>query len=186
MSSNFPPPLRADELDAAIRERYATTTGASLAAELGLSLRSLYCRAHNLGVKRARSDRHTPARQALQDAARHRDGVRAADVARQLGMPLARVSDTASRLVRAGLLFRVEISYRNVRYCASQAAADALTARLRSSGKAATANRSTVIVTHSRGPAHLPGDPVITSATVFTYAPAPRQALRSNTFLFFA
>jgi hypothetical protein len=104
---------------------------------------------------------------------------------------LATAYGIARRLIQDGLLFRTKTSHKDARFfdtAARAAAAPAKPPKLHQP----TANQRppqprgkkniTFSVAKYCGPAHLPGEPVITSRTKVTTCPSPRnQPMRTNT-----
>jgi len=160
----------------------------ALAAALGCSLNCMQNIASQLGIRRdvavhrgPRSDEGARGRALFLQLAARPMGTTVGEVAGAAQIERKAADGIARQLIRRGDVVSVTISPREVRYFTSQQLADAYTTSLRTAP--ATRAAPTVRVPPTRGPAHLPGEPLITAATKFTIAPLPRPTSRSNTYL---
>jgi len=185
-----------------VRTHYATGDLKALAAQLGRSITQVMAKANHLGVERtaeARRLSHTVSpdtqaiREALTEMAAAPSGIRVEHVAGALNFRDGRVDAVAQNMCRTGDLFKARLSHRHTRYFTDAkraAAANKMANRPArpKAGEAPTASTAPVTIARStRGPAYLPGEPVITASTRITIAPRPpAQALRTNTFMFSA
>lgn len=187
----MPPPLSPEVLakrEQVLRAHYARGDLKALAAELGLSMNRLQSMASQLGIPRdpslhrgPRSEDGARARALILELSTRPTGTTAREVADAAHIERNTADSIARKMARQGELASAANGPREVRYFASQALADAYAARLRT--VTATPAASTVRMPPRFGPAHLPGEPLITERTKFTLAPPPRQAYRSNTYL---
>jgi hypothetical protein len=188
----MPPPLSPEVLakrEQVLRAHYARGDLKALAAELGVSLNRLQSMASQLGIPRdhslhrgPRSEDGARARALILELSARPAGTTAREVADAAHIERNTVDSIVRRMARQGHLASAANGPREVRYFASRALADAYAASLRKA--AATPAASSVRVPPRIGPAHLPGEPLITAHTKFTRAaPPPQQAFRSNTFL---
>lgn len=185
---------------AIIRKHYPTGDLSTLAKQLGVSVRRLQTLASRLGVHRSAEtissmrramSRIPPGgaeiRERLAELAKRPNGVGSGEVAAELDVPTSTVWGAVSSMQRAGKLYPASVSHRRVRYFSTADAAADFLRRLGAAGRRTGASRApTVVVPRGLGPAFLPGEPVETPRTIYTIAPAPKAALRSNTFLFSA
>ena len=194
---SIPRPWSTDEC-ALVRAHYATGDLHALAAQLGRSLTQVMAKANHLGVERtaeARRLSHTVSpdtqsiREALMQMASARTGTRVEEVANALHFRHGRVDAVAQNMQRTGHLFKARLSHRHTRYFTDPklaAAANKMGNRPArpKPGTAVAAAPTVTIVRSTRGPAYLPGDPVITPATRWTIAPPPpARTLRTNTHM---
>lgn len=188
----MPPPLSPEVLakrEQVLRAHYARGDLKALAAELGVSLNRLQSMASQLGIPRdaslhrgPRSEDGARARAVILELSARPKGTTAREAADAARVKRNTADSIARKMARQGELASATGGPREVRYFASQALADAYAASLRKA--AATQAAASVRVPPSIGPAHLPGEPLITERTKFTLAPPPpQQAYRSNTFL---
>lgn len=177
--NRMPPTQWTPEMNAVMREHYVALGSSATAKKLGLNQHQVYRQARVLNLVNIRPAVQRGAIAAkLLELCKRPGGVKQGDCEPHCATS---VSDAAERLIAAGQLFKATISYRNVRYFDTAARAQA--AMGRKTVKASSTNHSGVRITApAGGPARLPGEPVITSKTKFTYAPAPQQLLRTNTY----
>lgn len=172
-------PTQRDEM---IRTLHGTLPGSALAKRVGLSASQLYRAVARLGLSRHAERRQHAAmiRQVVLTLAARPDGMRAVEA-----MPLlpnttaAAIEACMVKLKARGMLHSVPLTYRTVRYFSSLAGASAYERRHAPKFAAPV----TISQTHGRGPAHLPGEPVVTSRTRITIAPTPPRALWTNTHM---
>jgi hypothetical protein len=174
---------------AMLEEHYPRGDLQALAAALGCSLNCMQNLASQLGIRRdvavhrgPRSENSARSRALFLQLAARPMGTTVGEVAGAAQIERKAADGIARQLTRRRDVVSVTISPREVRYFCTQDLADAYAASLRSA--AATKATPTVRVPPRIGPAHLPGEPLITEHTKFTLAaPPPRQAYRSNTYL---
>lgn len=186
-----------------LSEQYAKGDLKALAAQLGRTVSQLQAKANHLGLARdaatvlkirtSRPDTQS-VRDMLLKMAASPTGTRVEAVAEALQFRRGRVDDVAQNMARAGLLHKARLSHRNTRWFTDPkiaAAINKLAARPAKGpgstvqGKLTTTPAS--VAKWSRGPAYLPGEPLITPATRWTIAPPPpARPLHTNTFMFSA
>ena len=185
MTNRHNPSIWTDATKAIVRTMYPTATWPELLEALApLSRRQIERLAHQVNVYRpdnGRSIDHTALVAYLLKAAKHADGYTMRGLASTGPYKMCTIEKATNRLITSGAIHRLTISSRNVRYFPD---ANSAQRYLHRSVTLPVGNK----VTHgSRGPAYLPGDPVITPATSWTIAPAPpARPLRTNTHMFSA
>lgn len=194
-------PAEVSRREALIRQHYPTGNLQQLAHELGVNLRSLQARASELGVHRAQSDHTRLIIELLLRLAEQPRGTSIPDAVRQAAhlpnVTRSAIESAVVRMIKRGDLHKATISHRHVRLCRTAETAQRLLATVAPPPKKAPSLRvevarttpagtTTVHLQTVRGPAYLPGEPVITPRTKVTIAPPPTRSLRTNTHLFSA
>lgn len=174
-----------NEVKATVRTMFPTATWPELLAALApMSQNQIWRVATSLGLKRQDQRKcidHQAVAEQLKTAAAHADGCTLNQLAEVGPFKHCTIAKIAGQLIATGQIHRLIISARQVRYFTDADSAQRYMHRLVSRP---VANK---VIHGVRGPAYLPGDPVITPATRWTIAPPPpARTLRTNTHMFSA